>query len=118
MILLDPSANPARTVAGSAEALWLLLDSVRFAPGHRPSLWSRLRLYGLRLILQSATRSLGVWLASEHSPLLVCPAVAPPNLGWAEIEIEALRKSSPLPIVMCQREGGVSSSAENASLAV
>jgi hypothetical protein len=116
MILVDPSANHARTIAASAEDLWLLLDSVQFAPGHRPSLWSRLRLYGHRLILQTSIRTLCAWFLSEHIPLLVCPAVAPPNLGWAENEIEALRKSSPLPIVMYRRECDVSSSEENVLL--
>jgi hypothetical protein len=96
MTLVDPSANPARTIAASAEAWWLLLDSIRYAQRHRPSVWLRLRPFDHRLKLQRSIRSLYASLPSEHSRALVCSADLQQRSGWAEAEIEALRKSSPV----------------------
>jgi hypothetical protein len=100
MTLDDPSTSPARTIAASAQALSLLLDSVRYAPIRRASLWSRLLFFCHRSILQSSIRSLCALLSSAHSLTVApCPYLMASS-EWSVDEIESLSKSSRFPIVI------------------
>jgi hypothetical protein len=103
MTLLDPRANPARTIAASAEDLSRLFGLARFAPARRESLSWQLQFCVARSLFQMSNRILRGLLCTARSQALVFDPPLPSDSTWSDDEIAALKCALRPQVLQCHR---------------